>query len=240
MLAAVALAGPVRGLRAQGVPDDLPADIVLAPRPTELRVDVPWTTKNRQGLFHQKPTSTLWEIRSAILFESPLPLVPIVAPLADPFSTTDAGKIADVCKAMHSEHWNRIGCVSHEVHKFFKARKLFEDGGRRGIRSFCRSHAQAFNASFKALGIKQSWAMTIDASGGGSGENHVVNLIILPTNVGTFSYAIDSGNYPGILFPENLAAIRLHSRGVPDVTKFFELPAIQPDAVLRFSAAEKK
>lgn len=252
LLLAAVLAAPTEGLRAQGgsasalsdpqssaVSDIRRRMDALKRRSGAVRVGDPWTPENRQKELHMQRESALWKVIGTILYESPLPVNALTESSDDPFSAEDAARIANGCKAAQTDVWNQIGCVSNAVNKFFTESKLFANGPHSGRRSFCRSHANAFNVVFTALGIKRSFAKTIDASGG-LGEGHVVSLFIVNTDGGTFAYAVDSGNLPGIIFPENDAAIRHHSRGTPGATDVFDLLPIRPDAELQFSPAPKR
>ena len=209
--------------------------IPLAPAPSELKVGDPWTEENKRRLlgFQGAPSPTL-RVLEVMNYESPLMPNPIVDPLSDQgnFSDSQGREIAMRCKSDFSEPWDRIGCVSKAVNVALKNVK-FPDKT-----TFCRNHAQAFNVSFAGLGIRRALSKTIGASGGW-GEGHVVNLIIVTSPTGqTFSYAMDSGNLPQELFPQNDAAIRFHDRDGDGRTDFFGLPAIGVEPAYQFKPVE--
>lgn len=192
-----------------------------APSISEVYVADPWTDETRQRVYGWAgPPANRSKVEGTIVYESPLPIAPIIHPWFDPFANSDAEKIANHCKASFPEWWDRIGCVSKQVHLFFQNFKFD------GARSVCRSHAQAFNMSFSALGLNRSWSRHIDASGP-TGDEHVGNAVIVTDDLGlTFAYVIDSGWFPGKLFPQNHFAIRHHDRNGDGRTDFFDLPKI--------------
>lgn len=208
-------------------------DWVRLARPShEVRLGDSWNDQTRQRAYRWATTpSTRNKITGVILYETPIPWAPILGPMMDPFKSEDAKKIAEKCKADFPEPWDRISCVSKAVKKFFIGFKFD------GTRSFCRSHAQAFDVSFAALGINKTLSQNIDA-GGGSGEEHVANIVIITNDTGaTLSYVIDSAWFPGKLFPLNDLAMRFHDRDGNGRTDHFALPAISEHPVNPFRPA---
>ncbi len=196
----------------------------LGADPELLRVVDPWTLENRVKYYKWpgKPT-TENEIVGQLMYESPIPIVPILAPISDPFPDETAREIAARCKASHPNPWESIGCVSHEVHKLFKGFE-FKD-----LRTFCRSHAHAFDVTFKALGIPRALSRKAEA-GGPEGYDHVANAIIVTSESGmTYSYVIDSGWFPGQLFPDSIPAKKMHDRDGDGKTENFVLPKLLTD-----------
>lgn len=206
----------------------------MAPYSTQVQVGDLWNDSNRQRLYSwAKQPSTLNKAIGVFIYETPLPFGPLLSPLMDPFKASDAKMIANRCKASYKEYWDQVGCISAGVHQFFKNFKFD------GLRSFCRSHAQAFNVVFDELNIKRTLSQHVSASGS-SGEEHVANIVIITNDSGaTFSYVIDSGWFPGTLFPQNDLAKRFHARSGTEHTDFFELPAISPNPTYRYTAAPR-
>jgi hypothetical protein len=204
-----------------------------AAQPTEVRLSDPWTDETRQRVYQLSgPPSPVLKAIGDVLYESPVPDDPVFSPMMDPFPDDQAQQIADACRASFVQLWDKIGCVSRAVHSHFVGHKFT------GSTSFCRSHAMAFEKSFNALGIEHTWAAKREAEGAKVKEAHVVNDITVTSANGTvYSYVIDSGWYPGVLFPLNDAAVAFHSRTHPGHTDFRQFPAISPHPSAAYRAA---
>lgn len=198
--------------------------------PTQVKVVDPWTEEVRIREYRWSgPTTLNSKISGVLLYETPLPLIPAIAPFTDPFAQEDADKIAARCMRDFAEAWDRIGCVSRGVKAFYK------DFNFTGLRSPCRSHAAAFNKAFTALGLPRSQAMIIDADGA-SGEEHVANVIIVTNNKGNpYAYVIDSLWFPGTLFPRSFFTVKHHDRDGDGRSDFFALPAIGAEPVYKYT-----
>ncbi|MDE1976248.1 MAG: hypothetical protein KGI84_03180 [Elusimicrobia bacterium] len=210
------------GVRAQASKRLGFADVKLAPASVRMRVGDPWTPKNRMKEYGFKslppPPSDLYDL--------PIPLVPLINAILDPVDHALTGKIADDCKAEFSRPWDRIACVSNEINLHFLGATFT------GTRSPCRTIAETFDSAFDDLNLPNTWAMHVDASGSAPDEGHVANEILITANTGqVFSYVIDSGWFPGTVFPLNDDALRFHDRDGDGRTDYFRLPAIMPSRV---------
>lgn len=195
--------------------------VAVSPLPAQARLGDPWTDETRRRQYHWNAAEkTSDKIAYGFVYESPIPVQPLLSPFSDPFKDEDAEKIATGCKAKFGNLWDEIACVSQGVHAYFKDFKFD------GLRSACRSHAQAFNKSFAALEIPRSHSRFIDATGGPD-DDHVANAVLLTNHTGVvFAYVIDSGWFPGTFFPQNINAVRFHDRDQDGKTDFFQFPAI--------------
>ncbi|HVC09991.1 MAG TPA: hypothetical protein VNH15_08655 [Elusimicrobiota bacterium] len=207
------------------------AGVELAPASVLMRVGDPWTPQNRMKEYGFK---SLPPARSD-LYDLPDPLVPLLLSIFDPVDQPLVRKIAGDCKAKFSRPWDRIACVSNEVNLHFLGATFT------GLRSPCRTIAETFDAAFGALNLPNTWAMHVGADGSGPDEGHVANEILITANTGqVFSYVIDSGWFPGVIFPLNSNALRFHDRDGNGRTDYFRLPAILPARVpTRYEAAPK-
>lgn len=198
-------------------------------QPTQVKVVDPWTDEVRRRVYKWSgPTTLNSKISGLLLYQTPLPLIPAVAPLTDPFAQQDADKVAARCISTFAQPWDRIGCVSKAIKEFYK------DSEFAGLRSPCRSHSYAFVKAFIALNIPRSQAMIIDADGG-PGEEHVANVIIVTDFKGTpFSYVIDSLWFPGSLFPRSLLAVQRHDRDGDGRSDNPALPSIGTEPVYKY------
>jgi len=245
LFAAAALCGSGAPLRAGPFSQDLAAveaavharaaevfdfsGVALAPAPTQIRVGDPWTPENRKREYGFK---SLPPARSN-LYDLPNPLVPLVNALTDPVDHAFVRKITADCAARFPRPWDRIGCVSNKINLHFLG-AIFT-----GWRSPCRTIAQTFDAAFDKLDLPNTWAMHIGADGSDPNEGHVANEILITSSTGqVFSYVIDSGWFPGVVFPLNSNALRFHDRDGDGRTDYFRLPAILPARVpTRYEAA---
>ncbi|MBI5623631.1 MAG: hypothetical protein HY924_07635 [Elusimicrobia bacterium] len=199
------------------------AEIPPAPASAVVEVADPWTDANRRLYYGWtgKP-STGSRILNGLILENPLVPAPLLAPLLDRFPEAQAREIAGRCKERWASWWDRIGCVSTEVHAALKGKRY------RLPATPCKTHALAFNEAFAALGLGSARSMSIDGSGAGPKDLHVVNAALVQDDAGrVFTYVIDSGWFPGKLFPMNDLAIRLHDRDRDDRTDFQGLPEIR-------------
>jgi|SRR5579883_637822 len=205
----------------RGAPRFLPAP------GSQIYVDDPWSDATRRKMYALDAfPSRLDGIVGTIFHDSPLPAAPIWYAIVDRFPKSQARRLASLCEAEYSAPWDRIGCVSRQVYDFLEGVRFH------GPRTFCMYHAQAFQDTFMELGIPGTWASKLDASGATIKEGHVANAIVLRADDGrTYSYVIDSGWFPGRLFPLNDAALAYHDRDHDGRTDFRGLPDIgQPPA----------
>lgn len=193
-----------------------------APTTGQVYVDDPWNDRTRVRMYALDDLPSRFDhIVGEIFHDSPLPAAPIWYAIVDRFPKSDARWIAAWCSAQYAEPWDRIGCVSRQVHEHFAHRRFH------GPRTFCMYHAQAFQTTLMELGIPGTWASKVDASGAHLNEGHVANAVMIRADDGrTYSYVIDSGWFPGRLFPLNDAALAYHDRDHDGRTDYRGLPDI--------------
>lgn len=130
----------------------------------------------------------------------------------------------DVAKAVLSKCPSAAGldkqifCMSNNVAAYVEKLPSEKSGVMFDWRTYCAVAANVFANSFNRLKIPRSHADFVDGSWRFPSALHVVNVVYLTTPDGrVFSYVVDNGNLPGVLFPLSEAAIRFHTgdpRGV--------------------------
>lgn len=211
----------------------VPPPVELAPASSSVTVDDPWTdaTRIRRYKWDGKP-SVVSKIVNAIILEDPLVPTPLLAPLFDRFPRSEAKKIAESCMSRFREPWDRIGCVSREING------ALSDDKYRLPATPCKMHAIAFNRAFGYLGFRFANSMHVDASGPGF-PMHVANLVMIQDDhARVFTYVIDSGWFPGVLFPQNDLAIGFHDRNRDGRTDFTRLPEISANPRASYRTGE--
>lgn len=214
-----------------------PVRVPFAPPSTQVSVGDPWSAATRAREYRKGSSPpAVQRILAGAIFETPfLPMNELLGPISDPFPSSKARAIAGGCKAAHREWWDRIGCVSRKVNEHFDG-YAWDANSRDGLRSFCRSHARAFEMAFEALGLERSAAKVVDAST--SQMAHVANQIIVHNDTGgAFAYVIDSGWFPGKLFPVSDLAVRLHDRDGNGRSDLFALPNVSENPATGFQPA---
>jgi hypothetical protein len=122
---------------------------------------------------------------------------------------TNIKKIGDLCSQKYNDTWVIIRCVSEEVNSFL-AKTPWVNGFRQGTNiSFCRAHAHTFKQVIKYLNLPHVSVEFEDASFesvSGKPFMHVVNQLYVRINEKLYSYIIDVGWFPGLLFPRSKSA----------------------------------
>lgn len=209
------------------------ARVPLAPVSKLITVGNPWTSQNRQKQYSWSKPNGVSKTADTVLYDSPWPVGPILEHLFESFPKEAVEKIASDCSVKYSQAWDRIGCLSFEINHYL------ENYDFSGNQSFCKAHAEAFDKIFAKLNLPNTFSQHIGASGGQlSTEAHVNNVILITNETGlVFSYVIDNGNFPGIVFPLNENAIRFHDRSGNGKTTYFRLPDIpQSQVPVRYQA----
>lgn len=125
-----------------------------------------------------------------------------------------SSKILTLCRSKTTIE-NKISCISAEVSRYAQSLPKFANGIAFDFRTFCAVAANLFAKIFNRLEIRGARADFIDGSWMLPRSLHVVNAIFLTAPSGAvYSYAMDVGNLPGILFPLSDAAIRWHSQNI--------------------------
>ncbi|MBN8539618.1 MAG: hypothetical protein J0L82_04455 [Deltaproteobacteria bacterium] len=107
---------------------------------------------------------------------------------------------------------DKISCISYEVSKYSMNIPATRTGITFDFRTFCAVAANLFVKIFNGLNIRGARADFLESSWKLPRSLHVVNSIFLTTPSGiVYSYAIDVGSLPGILFPLSESAVRWHS-----------------------------
>lgn len=141
-----------------------------------------------------------------------------------------SSKILTLCRSKISME-NKISCISTEVSRYAQSLPKFANGIAFDFRTFCAIAANLFVKIFNLLEIRGARADFIDGSWMLPRSLHVVNAIFLTAPSGTvYSYAMDVGNLPGILFPLSDASIKWHSQNIDrSKTVISNFPAISFD-----------
>lgn len=129
----------------------------------------------------------------------------------------DSEQVADKLVSMCSGE-NRIeakiSCLSTGISEYVDTLPRYRNGVTFDYRTFCAIAANLFFKTFNSLGIKGARAGFVEGSWMFPRSFHVVSSIFITSSEGlVYSYAMDVGNLPGILFPLSVPAIRWHTDG---------------------------
>jgi hypothetical protein len=165
----------------------------------------PWGPERIAEVYQTKQNTVLTE------FYEILESTPINAPtslLGSKFFSVNGKDLDDIATSCLREvdNWERISCASHKLHDFIN-KNIYE------------TDCKTFAFSFKDLGPKLKIpGLVVDTEqlegkylGDGTRNSHIFNKIIVPSPDGqVFSYILDVGLKPGVLFPKTKQTAERH------------------------------
>ncbi len=111
----------------------------------------------------------------------------------------------------------KISCLTHRISAYAESIPKHSNGITLDYRTFCAIAANLFFKSFNSLNIRGARAGFVESSWMLPKALHVVSSVFITNSEGVvFSYVIDVGSMPDILFPLSESAIRWHKNAVND------------------------
>lgn len=111
----------------------------------------------------------------------------------------------------------KISCLTHRISAYVESIPKHSNGITLDYRTYCAIAANLFFKSFNSLNIRGARAGFVESSWMLPKALHVVSSVFITNSEGVvFSYVIDVGSMPDILFPLSESAIRWHKNAVND------------------------
>ncbi|MBL7542622.1 MAG: hypothetical protein JNL11_02345 [Bdellovibrionaceae bacterium] len=106
----------------------------------------------------------------------------------------------------------KISCLSYTISDYVDGLPRHRNGVTFDYRTFCAIAANLFFKAFNSLEIRGARAGFIEGSWMFPRSLHVVSSVFISSSEGlVYSYVMDVGNLPGVLFPLSVPAIRWHT-----------------------------
>lgn len=139
-----------------------------------------------------------------------------------------SAKAVSVCSYQRTIE-GKISCLSLYISSYVKDLPQYQNGVTLDYRTFCALAANLFFKAFNSLNVKGSRAGFVEASWRFPHGLHVVNSVFITSTSGVvFSYVMDVGSLPGILFPLSEPTIKWHTDSENNSkTIKFKFPDIQ-------------
>jgi hypothetical protein len=197
----------------------------------ELRVTDPWSVQafSHEAFFDERASDQALRVTHAVttmLYIPPLNILSLT--YFKVLGRIDSGVPETILRECGTERSldAKIVCLSRKTADYAQSIPQYDSGFTRDGRTFCAVAANLFARLYNSLNIPRSRADFLDASLLPPAL-HVANVIFLTSPSGVvFSYVIDAGNLPGVLFPLSQLAINFHTRGSGVETVVTTLPNI--------------
>lgn len=126
-------------------------------------------------------------------------------------SDSVSSEITKICR-LEITIENKISCIAQRIASYARSLPKYSSNGiTLDYRTFCAIAANLFFKSFNSLNIKGARAGFMESSWMLPRALHVVSSVFITNSEGiVYSYVIDVGNLPDILFPLSDPAIRWH------------------------------